>query len=57
MSGMIDWIIGWFVESDLVDLNLTDAQRCESAQYDSMATDTVNREQDDDSVPIGKRVL
>ena len=49
-----DVIDAYFIISDLVDINLTDEEMCESASFDSLANATANKESD---VPIGKRVL
>ena len=62
MSGIIDWfadvIDSFFVESDLVDLNMTEAELCDRAAFDSLATATAKQAQEDDNpVPIGKRVF
>lgn len=46
----------YFVLSDLKDINLTDAEMCESASLDSLANATV-REHSGKDVPIGKLVI
>jgi len=64
MSNPITWAIDaasavidlFFVESDLVEINLTEAEAAESAQLDSLATDTTNQARNDDPRPIGMRV-
>lgn len=59
---VISWVIeaasdvieGLFVQSDLVDINLTDAEKTETAFFDSMANNI--KQDDDDPRPMGKRV-
>jgi len=57
---LIDWFIeiieGEFIETDLVDLNMSEAEICERASYDSLATSYVQKS-DNDNTPIGKQVL
>ena len=61
----VDWVFDvseeiidlYFIMSDLVDVNLTEAQRCESAHCDSMASATVRDHAEERHIPIGKRVL
>jgi hypothetical protein len=47
----------YFVLSDLVEVNLTEAELCESAYYDSMANHTANNHKGKGNVPIGKVVI
>lgn len=47
----------YFILSDLVDINLTEEERCETAYFDAMASATVNAHCGDSGTPIGKLVL
>ena len=51
-----DVIESFFIESELVDINLTDQEVCERASFDSLAVSAAN-DYDDKEIPIGKRVL
>ena len=52
-----DEIEGDFILSDLVDIPLTESELCETAYFDSLATQTAGNHRDDDSnIPLGKRV-
>lgn len=51
-----DVIDAYFIQTDLKDVNLSDAERSQSAHYDSMASHMVNEYTGDDT-PIGKTVL
>jgi len=51
-----DVIDSYFIQSELVEVNLTDAERCETAFYDSLATSAVGEKKHRRSVPIGKQV-
>ncbi len=46
-----------FVLSDLVDINLTDAEIFETGSYDSLANVTVHEYRCERKIPIGKQVL
>jgi hypothetical protein len=46
----------YFILSDLVDIDLTAEELCETAYFDALATATVN-EYNGDRVPLGKLVL
>ncbi len=46
-----------FVLSDLVEINLTDAEIYETGMYDSLATSSVNNECVEQDTPVGKRVI
>ena len=52
----VDIIEGFFIESDLVDLNMSESELCERASFDSLAVDAVSKSSDDET-PIGKRVI
>ena len=47
----------YFILSDLIDINLTEAEMCESACFDSLANATVREHKGDNKIPIGKLVL
>ena len=47
----------FFVMSDLVDINLTEAEICESACFDSLASAAVREYDGDKTIPIGKQVF
>ena len=47
----------YFVLSDMVDVNLTEAEICESAYFDSMANATIRKNKEENKIPIGKQVL
>jgi hypothetical protein len=47
----------YFVLSDLVDINLTEDEICESACFDSLASATVCEYKGDSKIPLGKQVL
>ncbi len=51
-----DVIDAYFIQSDLVDINLTEAELCEIACFDALATDIVNKKCKKDKRPMGKRV-
>jgi len=67
MSDIVNWFIDrlpsndfvdvYFVLSDLVDINLTDAERCETASLDSLAAATLREHDGKNDVPIGKQVI
>jgi len=58
---VFDWIFDaandvidlYFVQSDLYDIDITEAERCKMAHYDSMASE--NDQPDDDPRPMGMR--
>ena len=64
---IVNWIIDhvrsedvidlYFIMSDLVDINLTDAEMCERASFDSLASSIVNEHSGEKHVPIGKQVF
>ena len=64
---LINWVIDslasedvidlYFVMSDLVDLDLTEAEQVESACFDSLASATAAEHDGNTNVPIGKLVL
>lgn len=66
MSGFINWFIDsmasedvidlYFILSDMVDINLTDEERCETAYFDSMASHTAGEYSANSDVPLGKQV-
>jgi hypothetical protein len=47
----------YFILSDLVDIDLTAEELCETAYFDALATATVNEYNGDRAVPLGKLVL
>ena len=47
----------FFVMSDLVDINLTEAEICESACFDSLANAAVREYNGEKIIPIGKQVF
>ena len=61
-----DWLVdrfdgetvinAYFILSDLVDINLTEAEICESACFDSLANATVSEHKGDSKIPLGKQV-
>ena len=67
MSKVVNWMIDqlsskdvidlYFVMSELVDIPISEAERVQTACYDSLASDTANKHKDDDSnIPLAKRV-
>jgi len=66
-SNFVNWMIdslpsetiidAYFILSDLVDVNITESEQCESACYDSLAQDIAHKHKDDDGIPLGKLVL
>ena len=62
---LIDWVIetkneiidAFFIQSDLVDVNLTDAEITERATLDELTNETLKRARNDNSCPLGKRVF
>ena len=47
----------YFILSDLVDINLTETEICESACFDSLASAAVCELTGDSKIPLGKQVL
>ena len=47
----------YFVLSDLVDVLITDEERCETAYFDSMAAEGTQGDSGGGSIPNGKLVL
>lgn len=47
----------YFILSDLVDINLTEAELTESACFDSMASSAAQEHKGESKIPIGKQVL
>jgi hypothetical protein len=62
---LIDWVIettndvidAFFIQSNLVDVKLTDTEMVEKAALDELTNETLRRAKNDDSRPIGKKVL
>ena len=60
---MIDSLSGedvidlYFIMSDLVEINLTEAEMCECASFDSLASATVREYNGEKYIPIGKQVF
>ena len=64
---IVNWVINslagediidlYFVMSDLIDIDLTEAEIYESASYDSLASSAVNEYQGNGNIPMGKVVL
>lgn len=64
---IINWVVDhlapedvidlYFIMSDLVDINLTDAEICERASLDSLATETLREYSGEKYVPLGKQVF
>ena len=67
MSTFVNWVIDtlagdevidlYFILSDLVDIELSDAEICETAYFDSLATATVREYSEERGIPLGKLVL
>ena len=51
-----DVIDAYFIQSDVVDINLTETEITENAALDELANETLKRARNDDSCPIGKKV-
>jgi len=47
----------YFIMSDLVDINLTEAEKCESAFFDSLANVAAREYHGEKYIPIGKQVF
>lgn len=47
----------YFVLSDLIDIPISEAESCETAYFDAMASATVNETKKGRKTPIGKLVL
>jgi hypothetical protein len=52
-----DYLDLHFVVSDLVDINITEAEICEIAHFDSMASFSAREFNGDGKTPTGKQVL
>ncbi|HBX69520.1 MAG TPA: hypothetical protein DEH25_09105 [Chloroflexi bacterium] len=67
MSTFVNWVIDslasedvidlYFILSDLVDIELSEAEIYETAFFDSLATETVKEYQGGHRIPTGKLVL
>lgn len=67
MSTFVNWVIDslasdevidlYFILSDLVDIELSDAEICETAYFDALATATMQEYNGERAVPLGKLVL
>jgi hypothetical protein len=67
MSTFVNWVIDtlasedvidlYFILSDLVDIELSEAEIYESAYFDAMASETVRENKKDRVIPLGKLVL
>jgi hypothetical protein len=67
MSTFVNWVVDtlarqdvidlYFILSNLVDINLTEAEICKTAYYDALASATVHEHIGDSGIPIGKLVL
>ena len=63
ISWMIDSLAGedvidlYFILSDLVEVNLTEAEIFESACFDSLTSTTVYEHKEENKIPLGKQVL
>lgn len=47
----------YFIISDLVDIPLSEAELCETAYFDALATAAVNDHRDNGLTPLGKLVI
>ena len=47
----------YFILSDLVDIPITEAELCESAYFDALAQHTIDNNDGDPGIPIGKLVI
>jgi hypothetical protein len=66
MGAFINWFIDsmasedvidlYFILTDMVDINLTDAEICQTAYYDALATQTAANVSCDSGTPSGKMV-
>jgi len=67
MSTFVNWVIDtlasedvidlYFILSDLVDIELSEAEICENAYFDALASETVQENKKNRKVPLGKLVL
>jgi len=67
MSTFVNWVIDsfasdevidlYFILSDLVDIELSDTEICETAYFDSLATAAVREYSEERGIPLGKLVL
>lgn len=57
---IVDWFVdiveGFFIQSDLYDVEMSDAELCERNSFDSLCENSVQN-YDHKDVPIGKQVL
>jgi hypothetical protein len=57
---MIDWFVdvieGFFIQSDLYDVDMSEAELCERASLDSLCEKFASNYTEDDT-PIGKKVI
>jgi hypothetical protein len=66
MASFINWFIDsmasedvidlQFILTDMVDIYITDEERCETAYYDSFASISTREPSYDRGIPVGKRV-
>jgi hypothetical protein len=64
---IVNWVINslagediidlYFILSDLVEIDLSEAEIYESASYDSLASSAVSEYQGNGNIPIGKLVI
>lgn len=47
----------YFIVSDLVDIQISETERCETAYFDAMAMNTIDSAGKYGNIPIGKLVL
>lgn len=47
----------YFIWSDLFDVEISDAEACETAYFDTLASNTARDGNGEHNIPIGKRVL
>ncbi len=67
MSTFVNWVIDtlasedvidlYFILTDLLDIELSEAEICEGAYFDAMATETVRENKLNRKIPLGKLVL
>lgn len=57
---IVDWFVdvidSFFIESNLYDVDMSEAELCERASFDSLTDYSVQKCTDDDT-PIGKQVI
>lgn len=58
---IVDWFVevieGVFIQSELVELNQSNAELCETASLDSLCSFSVGEHNSNSDVPIGKQVI